>query len=94
MGGDETYLHISSIFNGRTSLGHDFGHVYKPDQWKHHVEDPLGQFAAMIYCKLLSSADREHGTHKVQKAAEECRSRALPGTESKFMDRYRSVPTN
>ena len=48
---DDTYSILARIFNGTTSLGHDFGHVYTNDRWKQNVETLLGEFATKIFSK-------------------------------------------
>jgi hypothetical protein len=46
--GGEADLRIR-IFNGKTPLGHDFGHLYTNDRFLTNVENPLGEFAAKVF---------------------------------------------
>jgi hypothetical protein len=47
--GKLTVTIFTRIFNGRTPLGHDFGHIYTNDRWEKNVEIPLGEFATKVF---------------------------------------------
>ncbi len=56
----------SSLYSGKTPLGHDFGHLYTSERWKKQIEDPLSKFAEKIYREPFDSGRRRSLTNSGQ----------------------------